>query len=229
MKNIGEFEKKIGINFKNKDFLKTAFTHRSYLNENRGLGLEHNERLEFLGDAVLELATTDFLFKKYPETKEGELTSYRSSLVRTESISNAARDLGVNDFLLLSKGEARDHGKARDYILANTFEAIVGAIYLDQGYFVAEKFIANSLFDNIEGIIKDGSWKDPKSHVQEKAQEKIGITPHYELITEEGPDHDRHFVVGIFFGKEKIAEGEGRSKQIAEQNAAKGGIDIKGW
>lgn len=224
-----EFQNRLGINFRDSELLKQAFTHRSYINEYKGTGLEHNERLEFLGDAVLELVVTDFLYNKYPDTNEGILTAYRSALVRTESISQAARDMGMNDLLLLSKGEARDEGKARDYILANTFEAFVGAVYLDQGYDVVKKIIADALFENIETVIAEGSWKDAKSHVQERAQEHYGQTPRYELVSAEGPDHDKEFVMAIYFGDKKIAEGTGNSKQRAQQDAAQKAIEQEGW
>ncbi len=227
MNKYSNFEKKLNINFRDKKLLEQAFTHRSYINENKNLGLEHNERLEFLGDAVLELVITDFLFKKYPSTKEGVLTAYRSSLVRTESISAAAREMGMNDLLKLSKGESRDEGKARDYILANTFEAIIGAVYLDLGYDAAKKVIADSLFPNIEKIVSSGSWKDAKSEVQELAQEHYGETPRYELVSAEGPDHDKHFVMEIYFGDKKIAKGEGNSKQKSQQDAAKNAINTE--
>ncbi len=224
-----DFEKKMDLKFKDKSLLEQAFIHRSYINENKGSGLSHNERLEFLGDAVLELVVTDFLFKKYPETKEGVLTAYRSALVRTESISQAARDMGMNNLLLLSKGESKDEGKARDYILANTFEAFVGAVYLDAGYQAAHQIIANALFDNIEKVIEEGSWKDAKSLVQELAQENYSETPRYEVVSAEGPDHDKHFVMAIYFGKKKIAEGSGKSKQMAQQAAAEAAILQEGW
>lgn len=229
MEKYSEFEKKYHLNFKDKGLLEQAFTHRSYINENKGLGLEHNERLEFLGDAVLELVVTKFLFEKYPETKEGVLTAYRSSLVRTESISAAARKMGMNDLLKLSKGESRDMGKARDYILANTFEAFVGAVYLDQGYESAQKIIAGTLFENIESVIETGSWKDAKSHVQELAQEHYSETPRYELVSAVGPDHDKHFVMAIYFGDKKIAEGEGNSKQQSQQKAAEKALEVENW
>ncbi len=224
-----KFEEKMKLSFSDKELLEQAFTHRSYINENKGLGKSHNERLEFLGDAVLELVITDFLYKKYPETKEGVLTAYRSALVRTESISKAAREMGMNDLLLLSKGEAKDEGKARDYILANTFEAFVGAVYLDAGYDVAKRIIADALFGNIEKVIEEGTWKDSKSLVQEFAQEKYGETPRYELVSAEGPDHDKHFVMAIYFGDKKIAEGKGKSKQHAQQSAAEQALVSEGW
>lgn len=224
-----EFEKKFNLDFKDKGLLEQAFIHRSFINENKSYPRDHNERLEFLGDAVLELVITDFLFKKFPETKEGVLTAYRSSLVRTESISRAARDMGMNNLLRLSKGESRDQGKARDYILANTFESFIGAVYLDQGYESAKQIIADTLFENIEDIIKEGSWKDAKSYVQEKAQEQYSETPRYELVSSEGPDHDKEFVMAIYFGNKKIAEGMGNSKQKAQQDAAKKAIALESW
>ena len=229
MEKYLDFEKKLNIEFKDKGLLQQAFIHRSYINENKSLGLDHNERLEFLGDAVLELVVTDFLFNKYKDTKEGILTAYRSSLVRTESISEAARAMGMNDLLMLSKGEARDEGKARDYILANTFESFVGAVYLDQGYEVAKNVIAHALFDNIKEVIETGSWKDSKSMVQELSQEHYNETPRYELISAVGPDHDKHFVMSIYFGEKKIAQGQGNSKQKAQQDAAQNALDAENW
>lgn len=229
MKAYIDFEKKLKINFSDKSLLQQAFIHRSYINEHKGTQLKHNERLEFLGDAVLELVITDFLFEKFPETPEGRLTAYRSALVRTESISAVARAMGMNDLLKLSKGESRDEGKARDYILANTFEAFIGAVYLDQGYQIAKDIIAKNLFSNIETIICEGSWRDAKSYVQEKAQEIYGETPRYKLISAEGPDHDKHFVMAIYFGEKMIAKGEGNSKQKAQQSAAQRAIEKEGW
>lgn len=229
MEKYLSFEKKLQLEFKNKELLRQAFIHRSYINEQHNTNLEHNERLEFLGDAVLELVITDFLYRKYPETAEGKLTAYRSALVRTESISLAARTMGMNDLLLLSKGEARDEGKARDYILANTFESFVGAVYLDLGYESARGVIEQSLFRNIDSIISEGSWRDAKSFVQEKAQELYSETPRYEEVSAEGPDHDKQFVMAIYFGDKKIAEGEGNSKQKAQQDAAQKAIIIEGW
>lgn len=229
MKDFSIFEEKIGIEFKNKDLLKQAFTHRSYINENQGVSTGHNERLEFLGDAVLELVTTEELYGRFPGKPEGELTSIRAALVNTNSISDAAREWGANDFLLLSKGESKDTGKARSYILANTFEAIVGAIYLDSGYQNAKKFIADSLFDGVEKIVKEKTYIDSKSLVQEKAQEVVGVTPSYDVISETGPDHDKNFTIGIYFGEELIAKGKGKSKQEAEQDAARNALVKKKW
>jgi ribonuclease-3 len=182
-----------------------------------------------LGDAVLELVVTDYLFNKYPEETEGELTSYRAALVNTQSIAEGANMWGMNDHLLLSKGEAKDEGKARQYILADTFEAVIGAIYLDKGYDVAQEFIAKSLFHKTEEMVRRELWKDAKSHFQEKAQEVEGITPAYQIIGEDGPDHDKRFTVGVFLNDEKIADGEGRSKQEAEQMAAEKALEIKNW
>lgn len=227
------FEKKIGVGFKDKSLLETAFTHRSYLNENRTTPAsrrrEHNERLEFLGDAVLELVVTEFLFMKYPEKTEGELTSLRAALVNTVSISEAATKLGMNDFLLLSRGEAKDTGRARNIILANAFEAVIGAIYLDQGYAAAQTFIADQLFHKTDEVVEKRLWQDAKSRFQEIAQERVGVTPTYELTDQSGPDHDKRFVVGVFLGREKIALGEGKSKQEAEQDAAQKALTAKGW
>ena len=226
---FAKLESILGISFTDKTHLLTAITHRSYLNEHREATQEHNERYEFLGDAVLELVVTDFLFKKYPEKPEGELTAVRAALVNTISLAEASTRLGVNDFLLLSKGEAKDTGRARQYILANTFEALIGAIYLDQGYEKAEQFIAENLFGLTENIVEKRLWQDAKSRLQELAQEKVNVTPSYETLGQEGPDHDRVFTVGVFFGEEKIAEGEGRAKQEAEQQAAENAIEAKGW
>ncbi|MFA6536113.1 MAG: ribonuclease III [Candidatus Paceibacterota bacterium] len=227
--DLKTFEKKIGVVFKNEALLKQAFTHRSYINENRGSSLEHNERLEFLGDAVLELAATEFLYAKYPKATEGDLTSYRAAIVNAITLSEVASDLGFNDFLLLSKGEAKDTGRARQYILANTFESVLGAIYLDQGFEVSRKFLEKNLFGLTEGIVNSGSWIDAKSRFQELAQEKAGITPAYQTLSENGPDHDKEFTVGVFLGNEKIATGSGRSKQDAEQEAANMAISKKKW
>lgn len=219
----------IGVAFHDRAHLLTAMTHRSYLNENREATQPHNERYEFLGDAVLELIITDFLFNKFPEKPEGELTAVRAALVNTNTLSEAARVLGVNDYLLLSKGEARDSGRARQYILANTFEAIVGAIYLDRGYEAAKQFVANQLFAKTEEIVEKRLWQDAKSRFQELAQEHANVTPSYRVLNQEGPDHDRIFTIGVFLGDELIAEGKGNAKQEAEQEAAEHAIEVKGW
>jgi len=229
MIQFSNFEKSTKIVFKDKSLLKQAFTHRSYINENPGAGLSHNERLEFLGDAVLELIVTDFLYRKYPSYTEGELTAIRSALVNAVIISEVAFKIDMNDYLLLSKGEAKDNGKARQYILANTYEAYIGAIYLDRGYNVAKKFVIISLLPNTEKIISKKLWRDAKSLVQEKAQEFVNVTPVYKVLSQSGPDHDKHFTVGIFFGSNLIAEGKGKSKQEAEQKAAEMALKIRNW
>ncbi len=229
MIDFSDFEKKTKISFKDKGLLKQAFVHRSYINENPGSGLSHNERLEFLGDAVLELVVTDYLYNRYKVYTEGELTSLRSALVNANIISESATGVGLNDFLLLSKGEARDMGKARSYILANTYEAYVGAIYLDQGYGAAEDFIMSSLLHKTDEIVERKLWRDAKSLVQEKAQEFAGVTPSYKVLHESGPDHDKHFTVGILFGSDMIADGKGKSKQEAEQKAAENALKLKNW
>lgn len=229
MIDFSVLEKQLKITFKNKTLLEQAFIHRSYINENPRSGLEHNERLEFLGDAVLELAVTDYLYKKYPESPEGELTAYRSSLVNAVLISEVTKELGFNEFLLLSKGEAKDMGKARQYILANTYESFLGAIYLDQGYTIAEQFVLDTLVVRLDDIVKNKLWRDAKSLVQEKAQEYLSVTPAYKVMNEHGPDHDKSFTVGIYFGEDLIAEGKGKSKQEAEQKAAHEALLHKKW
>ncbi|MBP6883766.1 MAG: ribonuclease III [Candidatus Pacebacteria bacterium] len=224
-----DFEKKTKIFFKDKSLLKQAFVHRSYINENPSAGTSHNERLEFLGDAVIELIVTDYLYKKYPTFNEGELTAVRSALVNAIIISGMALEIGMNDFLLLSKGESKDMGKARQYILANTYEAYVGAVYLDQGYDTAEKFITKTLLHKTDEIVSKKLWRDSKSLVQEKAQEYVSLTPSYKVTHESGLDHDKHFTVGIFFGTDLIAEGKGKSKQEAEQKAAEAALKVRNW
>src|SRR3989344_1003347 len=229
MINFSEFEKKTKIFFKDKNLLKQAFIHRSYINENPRTGMGHNERLEFLGDAVLELIVTDFLYKKYPTYAEGELTALRSALVNAVIISEVATKIGMNDYLLLSKGEAKDNGKARQYILANTYEAYIGALYLDQDIEIVDKFIHKYLLPKTEEIVSKKLWRDAKSLVQEKAQEFVNFTPAYKVLKESGPDHDKNFTVGIYFGLSQIAEGKGQSKQEAEQKAAEAALKTKNW
>lgn len=228
MPNFAEFEKKLPGRFNQPALLQQAFTHRSYLNENQ-LTDEHNERLEFLGDAVLELVVTEFLFAKYPEDHEGDLTAYRAALVNAETLAQVAGQAGMNNYLLLSKGEARDTGRARQTILANTFESVVGAIFLDQGYEPAKQFITEYLLTEAESIINHQLWQDAKSLFQEQAQAKRGITPTYEVLSEAGPDHNKLFTVGLYLGAELAAEGRGSSKQRAEQDAARRGLDHFGW
>ncbi|MES2014736.1 MAG: ribonuclease III [Patescibacteria group bacterium] len=226
------FEERAGISFKNSQFIETAFTHRSYINEARSGGSaastgEHNERLEFLGDAVLELAVTDHLFRNYPESNEGDLTNYRAALVNAVMLGGIAEKLGVNDCLLLSKGESRDLGRARATILANTFEAIVGALYMDQGYEAASDFINRHVISHMPEVLATGAWRDAKSEFQEFAQAKYGMTPKYETVRAEGPDHDKRFVISLSVGEVQIAEGEGKSKQEAEQDAARKALKEK--
>ena len=229
MKDFSSLEKKLNLIFTNKDLLIQAFTHRSYLNENPDFHLDHNERLEFLGDAVLELVVTEELFKEYPQKSEGELTNWRAALVNAKMLAGIARELGFNEFLLLSRGEAKEEGKAREYILANVFEALIGALYLDSGYQSCVDFLKKHLFAKLPEIIEKGLFKDPKSRFQEEAQERVGITPTYKVLKEWGPDHAKHFLVGVFLGEEMVAEGEGSSKQEAELEAAENALEIKGW
>lgn len=228
MPDFAAFAKNLGLSFANLDLLIEALTHRSYINEHRS-AKAHNERLEFLGDAVLELSSTRFLFDTYPQKPEGELTSYRAALVNTYSISAVAEELGMNDMLLLSKGEKRDTGRARQIILANAFEALIGAIYLDQGYDAADAFLKKHLFPRLESVLAAGTYQDAKSRFQEAAQEHRGITPRYQTLEETGPDHARHFTVGVYLANEEIAQGEGKSKQEAEQAAAGNALKKQGW
>lgn len=227
--DFSKFEEYAGILFKNKQLLRQAFVHRSYLNENKSSVSEHNERLEFLGDAVLELVVTEFLFKKFTSKPEGELTAYRSALVNANTLASVAEGIHVNDFLLLSKGEAKDKGRARQVIMANAMESIIGAIFLDSGYVAAEKFVSRHILPLTEQIIAQGSFIDSKSLFQEKAQENTGITPLYETLKEEGPDHNKIFTIGVYLDTELVVEGTGKSKQEAEQNAAQKALQIKGW
>ena len=229
MKDFSELERKTDLKFKNKELLIQAFCHRSFLNENPGLILENNERLEFLGDAVLELVVTEYLFEKYPDKPEGELTNWRASLVNAKKLSEVAKNLDFNDFLLLSKGEEKETGKARDYILANSFESLVGAAYLDLGYKKCDQFIKKNLINHLSNIIEQGLFKDAKSLFQEEAQERASITPTYRVLEDWGPDHDKHFIIGVYLEKELVAQGKGSSKQEAEEAAAKKALEIKNW
>lgn len=229
MKDFSPLEKKLGLKFKNEDFLIQAFCHRSYLNENPKFYLGNNERLEFLGDAVLELVVTEYLFQKYPKKSEGELTNWRAALVNAKMLSKIAKDLDFNDFLLLSRGEAKELGKARQYILANTFESFIGSLYLDQGHKACQKFIEKYLIKELPRIIEKKLFRDAKSSFQEEAQERKGITPAYRVLEEWGPDHSKHFIIGVFLKEELAAKGEGSSKQEAEEKAAKNALEIKRW
>jgi ribonuclease-3 len=227
--NFKTFEQGIGVTFKNPELLRQAFTHRSYLNEHRGEVSTHNERLEFLGDAVLELVVTHFLYEQFPDKPEGDLTAYRAALVNAVTLSEVASGIGMNDYLLLSKGEAKDTGRARGILLANAIEALIGAIYLDQGYDGSKQFIEKYLFPKIDEIIQKKLWRDPKSTLQEKVQEAEGSTPHYTVVRETGPDHDKQFIVGVYMKDNLLAQGSGKSKQEAEQDAARNALEEKGW
>jgi len=229
MKELDLLEKILGVTFKNKDILKQSVVHRSYLNEHPDFGVGHNERLEFLGDAVLELVVTEYLYNNF-DNPEGELTNWRASLVNAKMLSGIAKDLGIEDFLYLSHGEAKDKDtKARQYILANAIEAVIGAIYIDGGWDAAKNFIHRYVIIHLETILANLLYIDPKSHFQELAQEKFGITPTYKVLKEEGPDHAKNFTVAIYLDKEEVAQGEGTSKQEAQTEAAKKGIQAKGW
>ncbi len=229
MKDLKGLEEKIGVEFSNKDFLLIAVVHRSYLNEHSEYKLDHNERQEFLGDAVLELIVTEYLFNNY-HNPEGELTNWRAALVNSEMLAVVAEKLSIEEYIHMSKGEDKDkNSKARHYILANSVEAIIGAIYLDKGYDVAKKFILDNFIIHLEEILEKQLYKDPKSKFQEISQEKVGITPSYKVLEESGPDHDKKFVVGLYLGKEKVSEGEGTSKQEAQVDAAAKGLENKGW
>jgi ribonuclease-3 len=227
MKDFSLLEKRIGVGFKKPELLMQAMTHRSYLNENAKIK-EHNERLEFLGDAVLELIVTEYLFRNYSEP-EGDLTSWRAALVNSEMLALISRELGLEEYLLLSKGEARDIGRARDFILANAIEALLGAIYLDRGLEKTRTFIEKHVLVKLAKIIEEELYRDSKSFFQEKAQEKESITPHYEVLSEWGPDHKKEFRIGVYLGDELIAEADGSSKSVAEKEAAKKALEIKKW
>ncbi|MDP2630590.1 MAG: ribonuclease III [Candidatus Uhrbacteria bacterium] len=226
---LAELESRIGISFSNKDNLLQALTHRSYLNENTEWHLDHNERLEFLGDAVLELVVTENLYEKYPDKPEGDMTNWRAALVNAVMLAEISKKFDLNEYVLLSRGEAKDLGRARQYILANAIEALIGAIYIDQGYESSKKFILEFVMVELDEILKSKAYKDYKSKFQEESQDKVGITPTYEVIKEWGPDHAKTFKVGLFLEKELIAEGEGLSKQEAQQEAARNGLAKKGW
>jgi len=230
MKEVAKLEEKIEIKFKNQDLLAQAVVHRSYLNENPGFKLSHNERLEFLGDAVLELIITEYLYQNYPNP-EGELTNWRASLVNAKMLSEIAKEISLDEYLYLSKGEAKEpaDSKSRQYILANAFEAVVGSIYLDQGYVVTRDFIRQFLIVKLPYILEHELYLDPKSKFQEVAQEKYGVTPNYKVLEETGPDHNKLFRVGIYLDKELVATGEGSSKQEAQVDAAVAALKEKNW
>lgn len=230
MKDLTRLEDTLGVIFKSKDFLRQAMVHRSYLNEHPGFALGQNERLEFLGDAVLELAVTRYLFNEFPDETEGVMTNWRASLVKSERLAEVADELKLNDFLYLSRGESKDaNSKARHYILANAFEAVIGALYLDQGFDAAEQLIQRFLIPKLKPILQNHLYLDPKSLFQEKSQEIEGVTPRYQVISEHGPDHAKKFVIGVYLKEELVASGSGASKQEAEEEAAREALKRKDW
>lgn len=230
IEKFNTLEKSLNISFKDKSILINAFVHRSFLNESKGIIDTHNERLEFLGDAVLELVVTSYLFNNYTDKDEGVLTSWRSALVNANILSRKADELNFGDYLLLSKGESKEEGKARQFILANTFEAFVGALYLDLGYDACKAFIEKYLINSeLTSIIEKKLFLDSKSYFQEKAQEIEKITPTYDVLEEWGPDHNKHFKVGVYLKDSLCAVGEGSSKQEAEELAAELALKLKGW
>ncbi|MDP3901829.1 MAG: ribonuclease III [bacterium] len=223
---LSKLENKLDYSFKNKNLLREALTHRSYLNENPDWKLSNNERLEFLGDAVLELVTTEELFNRYPDYQEGPMTSLRAALVNYIMMARVGRELDLDKFMMLSQGEAKDTGRARDVILANAMEAVIGAMYLDSGYDPVKKMINNSIMSHLDEVIKEGLYKDAKSLLQEKAQADLKTTPYYKVLQERGPDHSKVFTVGAYLNEKLIAQGEGQSKQDAEIEAAKKALEI---
>ena len=225
---LQELEDRLGVRFKNRDILLEALTHRSYLNERPDWHLDHNERLEFLGDAVLELAVTDYLFKNHKEP-EGVLTSWRAALVNSSMLAEISKKIDLNEYILLSHGERKDNGRARHYILANVLEAVIGAVYLDQGYEEAEKFIVRAILPELPRIIEQELYQDAKSLLQEEAQERLGITPSYKVLEEWGPDHAKNFKIGAYLGNELAGVGFGLSKQEAQQKAAEDALHKKTW
>ena len=230
MSELSKLESILNYKFKNRDYLKQALVHRSYLNEHLDFTLGHNERLEYLGDAVLELVVTEYLYEKFPEKDEGVLTNWRAALVNSKMLYQVASSLNIEEFLHLSKGEAKDKSsKSRRYILADSVEAIIGAMYLDKGINPAKKFISKNIISNLEEIINKGLYLDPKSRFQELSQEKEGTTPHYNLLEESGPDHEKTFVVGLYLKDKLVASGKGLSKHEAQVKAAQVGLVKKGW
>lgn len=229
MQNYKALEKKIGVKLKDETITRMAFTHKSYINEHKKEGFEDNERIEFLGDAVLELAVTKHLFEKYPDQSEGEMTAFRSALVNGKHLAEIACELELGQYLFLSNGEEKSGGREKSYILANTLESLIGAIYLIHGYNAAEKFIKKFVLTRLDEIIKGGRHIDAKSKFQEIAQEKEAFTPYYEVLSEEGPDHNKNFTMGAYIKDELIAKGTGKSKQLAEDNAAYNALKKKKW
>lgn len=223
-------EKKIEITFKNKELLDKAFVHKSYINEYKGeVKKEDNERIEFLGDAVLELVVTEYLYKAYPHKSEGELTNWRAALVKGEHLAEVAKDLKLGNYLYLSRGEEKSGGRNKGYLLANTLEALIGALYLDKGYRVTHDFISSFILKRLEQILEEGLHIDAKSHLQELSQEKTGFTPEYKLISESGPDHAKKFIMAVYIGDEKAGKGKGSSKQKAQEDAARDALVDIDW
>ncbi len=227
--NVSALEKLLGLTFKSKALASKVFIHRSYLNEHKGVPVDSNERLEFLGDAVLELAVTEHLFSVFPDKEEGELTALRSALVKREHLAFVAKNLNLGDYLLFSKGETLQGGNKKDYILANTTEALIGAVYLEQGYAAAKRIIEENILIHTESILSEGKYIDSKSHLQELAQEKLGVTPYYEVLDESGPDHQKVFEVGVYFSGEVKGSGKGSSKRKAEEVAAGDALEKLSW
>lgn len=219
----------LGIAIQKPALFQEAMTHRSYLNEHKNYPYPHNERLEFLGDAVLELIVTEHLYAAFPEKPEGDLTSLRAALVNSDMLSSIGASLGIESYLLMSRGESKDKGRARTYLIANAVEAVIGALHLDQGYAAAKAFVETNVLSRLGEVVEGKLYTDPKSRFQELAQEKLGVTPAYQVMKEWGPDHDRRFVAGVFVGEELVAEGEGLSKQEAQREAAKNALEKKGW
>ena len=223
-----EVARVLGVDIRKAEFFQTAFTHRSYLNEHRNYPLDHNERLEFLGDAVLELVVTEYLFHRYPNP-EGELTSWRAALVNGEMLARVGAEIGIEPFLMMSRGESKDTGRSRQYLVANAMEAIIGALYLDQGYDAARDFILRVIVSHLPEVFEQKLYADPKSEFQEQAQTRFGMTPSYRVLFESGPDHDKCFTAGVYVGDDLVAEGTGNSKQDAQREAAKNALKKKGW
>jgi len=228
MENYQNLEKKLKIKLK-KDLMKNVFVHRSYVNEHKSEKVENNERLEFLGDAVLELCATKYLFDNHPESNEGDMTLVRSALVKGKHLAEVARELELGQYLFLSRGEEKSGGREKNYILANTVEALIGAIYVEHGYGKAADFIGRFILSKLDEIVSKGLHIDSKSQFQEMCQEKEEFTPYYEVLEESGPDHDKKFTMGVFVNNELVAKGTGSSKQKAEEDAAKNALKVKGW
>ena len=230
MKELKKLESLIDVEFKDINLLKQSVVHRSYLNENPRFKLHHNELLDFLGDAVLAIIVTEFLYKNYPDTPEGDLTNWRASLVNSKMLALVAEEIQLEEFIYLSKGEAKDkNSKARQYIIANAVEALIGAIYLDRGIKKTTKFIKNNILSKLDNILENKLYQDPKSKFQEKSQEIYKATPHYKVLKESGPDHAKIFRVGLYLGEEQISTGQGSSKQEAQIDAAQKGLNKKKW